>query len=329
MDAGAGRASGRQASSKRENVGFDVRRSRIVRDFTTTILRGDRVGLIGPNGSGKTTLLKLLLGELQPQTRRGAARHGPAGRVLRPASRAAARGLERAGQRRRRRRNSSRSAARASTCSAICRISCSRPNARARRSRALSGGERNRLLLARLFARPSNLLVMDEPTNDLDVETLELLEELLADYPGTLLLVSHDRDFLDNVVTSTLVMEGEGRVGEYVGGYTDWLRQARAQSRNRVRCARTRKNRSLSKPSPGRAAQAQVELQGKSRARSASAAHRSARSAGRRTRRALAGSCRSTSKAARRSSRRTASSPLLQSELDAAYRRWQELEAES
>ncbi|HET6434665.1 MAG TPA: ATP-binding cassette domain-containing protein, partial [Xanthomonadaceae bacterium] len=89
----------------------------------------------------------------------------------------------------------------------------------------LSGGERNRLLLARLFAQPSNLLVMDEPTNDLDVETLELLEELLAEYPGTLLLVSHDRDFLDHVVTSTLVMEGGGRVGEYVGGYSDWLRQ--------------------------------------------------------------------------------------------------------
>jgi ATP-binding cassette subfamily F protein uup len=89
----------------------------------------------------------------------------------------------------------------------------------------LSGGERNRLFLARLFAQPSNLLVMDEPTNDLDVETLELLEELLADYAGTLLLVSHDRDFLDSVVTSTLVMEGDGRVGEYIGGYTDWLRQ--------------------------------------------------------------------------------------------------------
>src|SRR5690606_18937527 len=84
---------------------------------------------------------------------------------------------------------------------------------------------RNRLLLAKLFAQPSNLLVMDEPTNDLDVETLELLEELLADYPGTLLLVSHDRDFLDNVVTSTLVLEGDGRLGEYVGGYSDWLRQ--------------------------------------------------------------------------------------------------------
>ncbi|HOZ06447.1 MAG TPA: ATP-binding cassette domain-containing protein, partial [Arenimonas sp.] len=89
----------------------------------------------------------------------------------------------------------------------------------------LSGGERNRLLLAKLFAKPSNLLVMDEPTNDLDVETLELLEEILADYPGTLILVSHDRAFLDNVVTSTLVMEGNGRIGEYIGGYVDWLRQ--------------------------------------------------------------------------------------------------------
>ncbi len=92
---------------------------------------------------------------------------------------------------------------------------------------ALSGGERNRLLLAKLFAKPSNLLVMDEPTNDLDIETLELLEELLASYPGTLLLVSHDREFIDDVVTSTLVLEGNGRIGEYVGGYSDWVRQAR------------------------------------------------------------------------------------------------------
>ena len=94
--------------------------------------------------------------------------------------------------------------------------------------KALSGGERNRLLLARLFARPANLLVMDEPTNDLDLETLELLEALLVDYPGTLLLVSHDRAFIDNVVTSTLVFEGEGRIGEYVGGYEDGLRQRNA-----------------------------------------------------------------------------------------------------
>ena len=94
----------------------------------------------------------------------------------------------------------------------------------------LSGGERNRLLLARLFTKPSNLLVLDEPTNDLDMETLELLEDLLLDYPGTLLLVSHDRTFLNNVVTSTLVLEGEGRIGEYVGGYDDWVRQRRPDS---------------------------------------------------------------------------------------------------
>ena len=104
---------------------------------------------------------------------------------------------------------------------------------------ALSGGERNRLLLAKLFAKPSNLLVMDEPTNDLDVETLELLEELLAAYPGTLLLVSHDREFLDNVVTSTLALEGDGRVGEYVGGYSDWVRQAQRAADKPERAAAT------------------------------------------------------------------------------------------
>jgi ATP-binding cassette subfamily F protein uup len=104
---------------------------------------------------------------------------------------------------------------------------------------ALSGGERNRLLLAKLFAKPSNVLVMDEPTNDLDVETLELLEELLASYAGTLLLVSHDREFLDNVVTSTLALEGDGRVGEYVGGYTDWQRQSAAAAAARKTLGRT------------------------------------------------------------------------------------------
>jgi ATP-binding cassette subfamily F protein uup len=103
----------------------------------------------------------------------------------------------------------------------------------------LSGGERNRLLLARLFARPANLLVLDEPTNDLDVETLELLEELLLDYQGTLLLVSHDRAFLDHVVTSTLVFEGDGRIGEYVGGYSDWLRQRQTEFREAIPAATT------------------------------------------------------------------------------------------
>lgn len=119
----------------------------------------------------------------------------------------------------------------------ICRISCLRPSARAPITR-LSGGERNRLLLARLFAQPSNLLVMDEPTNELDVETLELLEELLGEYSGTLLLVSHDRDFLDNVVTSTLVMEGDGLIGDYIGGYSDSLRQRRTPVGNAMAVAK-------------------------------------------------------------------------------------------
>ncbi len=196
----------------------------IARDFSTTIQRGDRVGLIGANGSGKTTLLKLLLGELMPQS--GTVTLGTQLQVAyfdqhRASLREDLSALDNVAEGRE-----------------YIEIDGSRKHAlgylqdflfapeRARAPiTALSGGERNRLLLAKLFARPSNLLVMDEPTNDLDVETLELLEELLTDYRGTLLLVSHDRDFLDNVVTSTLVLEGAGRIGEYVGGYSDWLRQ--------------------------------------------------------------------------------------------------------
>ena len=126
----------------------------------------------------------------------------------------------------------------------------------------LSGGERNRLLLAKLFAQPSNLLVMDEPTNDLDVETLELLEELLGEYEGTLLLVSHDRDFLDSVVTSTLVMEGDGRVGEYVGGYSDWLRQRAAPVEAAKAAAKTPQPASAasSAPTPAAATPAKRKL---------------------------------------------------------------------
>jgi ATP-binding cassette subfamily F protein uup len=207
-----------------KNVDFAHGSNVLVRDFSATILRGDRIGLIGPNGSGKTTLLKLLLGELQPQA--GEIRIGTQLQVayfdqyratLREdwnALENVAEGLEfvEVGGRRKH------------VIGYLQDFLFTPERARAPITR-LSGGERNRLLLAKLFAQPSNLLVMDEPTNDLDVETLELLEELLADYPGTLLLVSHDRDFLDNVVTSTIVMEGEGRIGEYVGGYSDWLRQ--------------------------------------------------------------------------------------------------------
>ena len=196
----------------------------LVRDFSTVIQRGDKIGLIGPNGSGKTTLLKLLLGELQPTA--GTVQVGTNLEIaffdqLRGALREDWNALDNVSEGRE-----------------FIEINGSRkhvmgylqdflfsPDRALSPITKLSGGERNRLLLAKLFARPSNLLVMDEPTNDLDVETLELLEEMLIDYPGTLILVSHDRAFLDNVVTSSLVMEGNGRVGDYVGGYTDWLRQ--------------------------------------------------------------------------------------------------------
>ncbi|GAB2556918.1 ATP-binding cassette domain-containing protein [Rhodanobacter koreensis] len=196
----------------------------LIDDLSTTIMRGDRIGIIGPNGAGKSTLLKIMLGELKPQ--RGTAELGTGIQVayfdqhrlqLNDTLNAldnVAEGrefIELNGQRKH-------------IVGYLQDFLFSPERSRAPITR-LSGGERNRLLLAKLFAQPSNLLVMDEPTNDLDVETLELLEELLTDYQGTLLLVSHDRAFLDNVVSSTLVLEGNGQIGEYVGGYTDWLRQ--------------------------------------------------------------------------------------------------------
>ncbi len=218
-------ASGKKVFEARD-VAFAHGDAPQLRDFGTTILRGDRVGLVGPNGSGKTTLLRLLLGELVPQS--GEIRRGTGLQVayfdqyratLREdwnAMENVAEGqdfVEIGGRRKH-------------VLGYLQDFLFTPERARAPITR-LSGGERNRLLLARLFAQPSNLLVMDEPTNDLDVETLELLEELLADYDGTLLLVSHDREFLDNVATSILAMEGDGRVGDYVGGYSDWLRQGR------------------------------------------------------------------------------------------------------
>ncbi|MBD8881509.1 ATP-binding cassette domain-containing protein [Rhodanobacter sp. 7MK24] len=199
----------------------------LIDDLSTTILRGDRVGIVGPNGAGKSTLLKIMLGELKPE--RGNATLGTGIQIAyfdqhrlqlddtQNALDNVAEGreyIELDGQRKH-------------IIGYLQDFLFSPERARAPITR-LSGGERNRLLLAKLFAQPSNLLVMDEPTNDLDVETLELLEELLAGYQGTLLLVSHDRAFLDNVVSSTLVLEGEGRVAEYVGGYSDWLRQRSA-----------------------------------------------------------------------------------------------------
>ena len=216
-------ASGKKVVEARE-VSFGFGERALVRDFSTTILRGDRIGLVGPNGSGKTTLLKLLLGELAPQA--GEVRQGTQLQVAyfdqyRSTLREDWNALENVAEGQ---ESVEINGKRKHVMGYLQDFLFSPERARAPITR-LSGGERNRLLLAKLFAQPSNLLVMDEPTNDLDVETLELLEELLAEYPGTLLLVSHDRDFLDNVVTSTLAMEGNGRVGEYVGGYEDWLRQ--------------------------------------------------------------------------------------------------------
>jgi ATP-binding cassette subfamily F protein uup len=225
METAQSSASGKKVIEAR-GVSFARADQVIVRGFDTTILRGDRIGLIGPNGSGKTTLLKLLLGELPPDT--GEVRLGTQLQVAyfdqyRAALREDWNAIENVAEGRDFIEIGGR---RKHVLGYLQDFLFTPERARAPITR-LSGGERNRLLLARLFAQPSNLLVMDEPTNDLDVETLELLEELLAEYEGTLLLVSHDRDFLDNVVTSTLVLQddGAGRIGEYVGGYSDWLRQ--------------------------------------------------------------------------------------------------------
>ena len=204
----------------------------IVRDFSATILRGDKVGLIGPNGAGKTTLLKLILGEEQPDT--GTVKQGARLQVAY------------FDQMRAQLNEEASLADTISPGSDWVEINGQRKHVmtylgdflfapeRARSPvKSLSGGERNRLLLARLFAKPANVLVLDEPTNDLDIDTLELLEELLEDYSGTVFLVSHDRMFLDNVVTQVIVAEGNGLWREYVGGYTDWerVRQSAASAK--------------------------------------------------------------------------------------------------
>ena len=211
----------------------------VIRDFSATILRGDKIGLIGPNGAGKTTLLKIILGDLVPTG--GSVRQGSKVSVayfdqmrdqldldatledfISPGSEWIEIGNKRT---------------HVKSYLSDFLFSPARANAPVR---TLSGGERNRLLLARLFARPANVLVLDEPTNDLDIDTLELLEDLLQQYEGTVFLVSHDRRFLDNVVTSTLVFEGEGRWREYVGDVQDWLTQsARSEALQRDRDAQT------------------------------------------------------------------------------------------
>jgi ATP-binding cassette subfamily F protein uup len=196
----------------------------IVRDLTTTIWRGDKIGIIGPNGGGKTTLLKLLLGQLAPDS--GEVKLGTNLQVVYldqlrgqiDDAKTVAQNV--AGD-----AETVNFQGRARQIHSYLQDFLFRADRIRMPAKMLSGGERNRLLLARLFLQPANVLVLDEPTNDLDAETLELLEELVLEYAGTLLLVSHDRAFLDHVVTSTLVFEGEGRITEYTGGYEDWLRQ--------------------------------------------------------------------------------------------------------
>jgi len=220
----AGVLSGRLVVDLR-NVSFGYGENTIIRDLSTRILRGDRVGIIGPNGSGKSTLLRLILGEIQPSrgevvlgTRLQSAYFDQHRRML---------DMEKSV-----RENMSDSdyvtvRGRSRHVIGYLKDFLFPPQRIDSPVTALSGGERNRLLLAKIFTQSANLMVLDEPTNDLDVDTLELLEELLAEYEGTLLLVSHDRTFLDNVVTGTLVFEGDGRFCEYAGGYDDWERYQR------------------------------------------------------------------------------------------------------
>jgi ATP-binding cassette subfamily F protein uup len=209
-----------------KNVGYGYGGAPLIEGFSIKIMRGDRIGLIGNNGVGKTTLLRLLLGQLEPQT--GTIKHGTnleigyfdqlrqtldleksvAYNVGEGRTYIMLNGKER-------------------HVVGYLKGFLFSPKRAQTPVKALSGGERNRVILAKLFTRPANLLVLDEPTNDLDIETLEVLEQKLCEYNGTLIVVSHDREFLDNVVTSTIVFEENGRIQEYVGGYSDWVRQGR------------------------------------------------------------------------------------------------------
>lgn len=210
------------------NIGFGIGKKQIIKNFTLRIMRGDRIGLIGPNGIGKSTLLNILLGKLEPQ--QGKIILGTKLEVAYFDQLRAKLDLEKTvienvteGQ------DMLEINGKPLHVMSYLNQFLFAPQRARTPVKALSGGECNRLLLAKLFAKPANLLVLDEPTNDLDIETLELLEEILMDYPGTLLIVSHDRTFLNNVVTSTLVFKGEGKIQEYVGGYDDYLQQAQQE----------------------------------------------------------------------------------------------------
>ncbi|MFP6613763.1 MAG: ATP-binding cassette domain-containing protein [Pirellulales bacterium] len=228
-----------------DQVLFAYDEREIVRDFSTTIMRGDKVGLIGPNGAGKTTLLRILLGQLSPQ--QGSVRLGTNLKIayfdqLREQLDENLTVQENVGDG----GDSVQIGGQSTHIMGYLRDFLFSPQRARTPVRFLSGGERNRILLARLFAKPANVIVLDEPTNDLDAETLELLETRLVEFPGTLLLVSHDRTFLNNVVTSTIAFESDG-VKEYVGGYDDWLRQSAAVDKPVTGQMRTARSKS-SKP---------------------------------------------------------------------------------
>ena len=250
----AGEQSGRKVLRAR-NVSYGYGDENVIRDFSITIMRGDRIGLIGNNGVGKTTLLRLLLGELEPQTgtvKRGTNLETGYFDQLRQTLDLEKSVAYNVGEG----RTYIRLNGKDRHVVGYLKGFLFSPERAMTPVKSLSGGERNRVILAKLFTRPANLLVLDEPTNDLDIETLEVLEQKLCDYAGTLIVVSHDREFLDNVVTSTVVFEADGRVQEYAGGYTDWLRQGHnlAESdgpleadQKRREAAERRRNRKSSK----------------------------------------------------------------------------------
>jgi ATP-binding cassette subfamily F protein uup len=239
----------------------------VIKDFKVRVLRGDRIGLIGPNGAGKSTLLRLLLGEMEPDS--GTIKHGARLQVAYY-------------DQQREQLDPEKTVADSINDGNTTVIINGQPKhiigyladflfPRDRAMspvKALSGGERNRLMLAKLFARPANVLVLDEPTNDLDIETLELLEELIGDFDGTVLLVSHDRVFLDRIVTSSLAFEGGGRVTEYVGGWEDYLRQRGTTSRGQLPGAKANTaTASAERPTPNPRASTRTEPPAKQGAR--------------------------------------------------------------
>ena len=251
------------ASGKRvavvEHVSYAWDSEPVVRDFSTLIQRGDKIGIIGPNGAGKTTLIKLLLGQLRPDS--GTVTLGTKLDVAhfdqhRAALDESLNALDNVAQG----RSSITVNGKDRHIISYLQDFLFTPERARGPITKLSGGERNRLLLAKLFAQPANLLVMDEPTNDLDVETLELLEDLLVNYNGTLLLVSHDRAFIDNVVTSTLVFEGDGHIGDYVGGYTDSLKHRQPPRAGTPKLGKTQASPKPSKPTTKLSSAEQKEL---------------------------------------------------------------------